>query len=523
MQLKVSDMEDMPIAKTSRATFGWVALTFLLAFAVVIFPLLSNDLPPLVDYPNHLVRTYLIADGGRSADLREFYRINWAPLPNLAMDAIVPVLLLVMPLTSAGKVFLGALLFLNAGGIVLLHRTIWRQWHIWPCLSFLLLYNRIFLWGFVNFLFGLGLAFCTAAAWAALMDRRPIVRATTCAALAMLVYFCHIAAFGILVLIVFGLEAPLMIGLLRERLWTEVGRRTSTMVAAVVPTLLVFLITWAPSAGGTGFAFESIGYKIRNLTTIFQNYNPVIDLVTMAMFFGSLSILSVTGRLKGAPVLTWWLAVFVPIYAFLPTGLLSGSTADRRLPIVISMLLVAGTSPRLLVGRFAAVVTTGFVMVFVVRMALVENVWLKADRVYRQDKAILSLIPDGAKLGVAAPWEILEDTDIPEVHVPTLAVVLRRAFVPTVFAIKVQQPLEILPPWRELADIAETDKIFAAYVSGDLPERARLADVLPKFDYIIFLHREPFQVLPDRCLSYVQGTKTFQLFKVTALAGRCPV
>ena len=50
-----------------------------------------------------------------------------------------------------------------------------------------------------------------------------------------------------------------------------------------------------------------------------------------------------------------------------------------------------------------------------------------------------------------------------------------------------------------------------------------MAAVVAKFDYLVFLHREPFRVSLDPCIRYIRGTATFQLFEVTRdKAGHCP-
>jgi len=110
---------------------------------LVTVPLFSTVLPPLFDYPNHLARLYLLTEGGNA-----FYAVRWAPLPNLAQDLIVPPLAGLMPLELASKLFLVMVFGLITGGAIWLNRVITGAWRFWSLLTFLLLYNRIFLWGF---------------------------------------------------------------------------------------------------------------------------------------------------------------------------------------------------------------------------------------------------------------------------------------------------------------------------------------------------------------------------------------
>src|SRR5690349_17501820 len=80
-------------------------LVFAALFVLAAAPVLTCDLLPLLDYSNHLARVHLLAALPRMQTLGEFYALHWAPLPNLAMDAVVPPLLRVMPLAWAGKAF----------------------------------------------------------------------------------------------------------------------------------------------------------------------------------------------------------------------------------------------------------------------------------------------------------------------------------------------------------------------------------------------------------------------------------
>ena len=97
----------LPICSTvEKIGTAWALL---LALAAV--PIFSTVLPPLADYPNHLARFYLLAQGGN-----DYYAVRWAPLPNLAGDVIVPALAQAMPLGLAAKLFLVTTFALLTGG-----------------------------------------------------------------------------------------------------------------------------------------------------------------------------------------------------------------------------------------------------------------------------------------------------------------------------------------------------------------------------------------------------------------------
>ena len=81
--------------------------------AVLLAPLFITDVPPVLDYPNHLARFVLLAAPRDDPVLGPIFMPHWAIIPNLAADVIVPPLLHLMPVHVAGRCLLGAVLLLN--------------------------------------------------------------------------------------------------------------------------------------------------------------------------------------------------------------------------------------------------------------------------------------------------------------------------------------------------------------------------------------------------------------------------
>ena len=79
--------------------------------AIVLIPLWSAEIPPLLDYHNHLARQYILADYRDSGILQNFYRIEWHASPYLAMDGIVQLFAKILTVETSGKVFLSLILF----------------------------------------------------------------------------------------------------------------------------------------------------------------------------------------------------------------------------------------------------------------------------------------------------------------------------------------------------------------------------------------------------------------------------
>jgi hypothetical protein len=469
-------------------------------------PPFSTVLPPLVDYPNHLARMRLLAEGGNA-----FYAVRWAPLPNLAEDLIVPPLARLVPLDTAGKLFLVMIFALMAGGAVWLNRVAAGGWRLWPLLAFLLLYNRILLWGFLNYLFGIGAALVGAAAWLALEGRRWWLRALSSSLVALACFFSHIAAFGFYALVILGVEIVPAWVELRARRWAMLGRRIGIAAPQfVLPAALLF--------GGPHDAVrETASYagawrKVDLLFTVFDNYNRAFDVTCFVLFLGLFGGLLWKRRLSLDLRLGCACGIVFAAYLLLPSQMYGGSGADRRLPTAVFLLLVAASEPRFPSRHIAAAIGAAAAALLIIRMAAIENVWRAADRVYTADLAGIDLLPRGIRLAVAQPEGLFHVTPIPEVHVATLAIARRDAFVPTLFAIPGQQLVTLKPTFLVLAEAAHPQILWAALIAGSAADRTHLTASLRGYDFVAFTDDRPIHVPSNRCLTPFFVRPTFQIF-----------
>jgi hypothetical protein len=484
----------------------WGAFALLMILAAV--PLFSTVLPPLFDYPNHLARMHLLGEGGNA-----FYAVHWAPLPNLAQDLIVPPLARLMPLEMASKLFLVMIFGLIAGGAVWLNRVVTGGWRLWPLLAFLLLYNRIFLWGFLNYLFGIGVALGGTALWLALERERAWVRALASSLVALVCYFSHIAAFGFYVLVILGVELSPALAEMRARRWQALCRRIVVAGAQfVIPAALFFgRYNHMPASV---ISYAGFWRKADLLFSVFDNYERTLDLACFALFIGLIGWLAWTHRLRLMPRLAWAAGVVFGAYLLLPSQMFGGSGADHRLPLPFFVLLVASSAPRFRSRRAATVIGIIATAVLVVRLVVIEHVWRQADKIYSADLIGIDALPRGAKLAVTVPPGVIHSVPIPEVHLAALAIAKREAFVPTLFADPGQQPVALNPPYAELADAAPPQRFWTAFVGEDAAELVRLLPTLEQYDYVAFTGTGSVNVPPTRCLRPFFRRPSFHIFAV---------
>ncbi|HEV2673369.1 MAG TPA: hypothetical protein VGV37_02440 [Aliidongia sp.] len=498
-----------------------MAAGFAMLLVLALLPLFSVRVPPLLDYPNHLARMHILVDAGRSVDLVRAYEIRWSLLPNLAMDAVVPVLARLVPLDVAGRAFVGLALALMAAGVVLVHRAAWRSWSLWPLAGFLLLYNRILLWGFVNYLAGLGAALIGLALWLGLADC-PRGRVAAVAVAALVAYFCHLVAFGLLALMIVGVELAALRASLAARRWRALGRDLALIIVALAAPILLWLAAWRPGPGdGGGLAWANPLRKVDLLFSVFDEYSRPFDvagfviLVLLLGFGFRRRWLAIDRRLGHA------LAVLTLAYLAMPARLLGGSGVDHRLPIMLALLLVAAIRPLGWSRRAGLAVGLGLFALFAVRLALVERAWLQADRIYRPILAAFDRLPRGVRLAVASGPDAVGAGAAPLLHLPTYAIITADAFVPTEFTYAGQQPLALTLPFARLAATAEPDDLWAGLVAGVAAKRPGALAALGEYDALAVIDRRPVPVLALPCLTTLYAMAQFRLYAVDRTPGAC--
>jgi hypothetical protein len=179
--------------------------------AVLAFPFFLVDVPPVLDYPNHLARYFVLAHPDDAA-LSQMYAPHWTILPNLGMDAIGAALLRIGDAHVHGRILLALSLFAPVIGVVAYHFAAFGRFSYWPLASGLVAYNGPFFLGFMNFLLSLGLALVGAACWIALRRRNWMLRRVLIGAVAaVLIFFCHIFGVVLFALLIGGDEV--------NRLW----------------------------------------------------------------------------------------------------------------------------------------------------------------------------------------------------------------------------------------------------------------------------------------------------------------
>jgi hypothetical protein len=454
-----------------------IAGAFLLLSILALLPIALVRLPPILDYPNHLARMHILSALPGSPALARWYQTAWAPIPNLALDVIVPWVARLMPVEIAMRLSLAAILIALAGGCVVLHRVAFARWSVFPLAGFLLLYNRMLLWGFLNYLAGLALMLWALAAWIALKKHAAWLRLLVGTLAATALYFAHLAAFGCygLALVAYEFSSSSRMDF---RAHGNGDRKIGALlaIASLVPGALLFLFS-PTSSVVTGIAYGNILRKLDLPVSIFDNYSRIFDGLTFAIALIAVVYGLIRGAIRIYPSLRWSLLLLLAAYVAVPSRLLSASGLDHRLPIAIAFLFAASTDWSQISRRGRLLATSSALVLFAARLAVVCVVWLKADKLYADLIPAFDLVPKGGALAVAAPVGSTQAGGVPLLHLPVLAAARRDAFVPTTFADPAQQPIRLTHIGEELAREASTDRLWRGIRNRDLP-------ALPGYDVL---------------------------------------
>jgi hypothetical protein len=446
-------------------TGGYGRLTLGAAFAALscaaVIPIFSVRLPAILDYPNHLARMHILAVLPGDGALARYYRAAWTGIPDLAMDAVVPPLAAIMPVETAMRIFLASVLIALAGGCWAVRRSLNGGRSLWPLSAFLLLYNRMLLWGFLNYLAGVALALWALAGWIAIEHKPTWARIAVGIVLATIVYLAHLAAFGCYAIAILAFSATPASG---GPFSLRSGLRAAWPAAiSLTPAAALFL--QSPTSGASvGLGYGNLLRKLDLPVSIFDNYNRAFDGATFAVVFVGVLVGLARGAIAVHPRLRWSLIALIAAFFALPSRMLTAAGLDHRLPVAIAFVFTGAADWGVIRPRIRRTITAALLLLFVVRLGVVETVWVRADRDYATLFPAFATIPFGGTLAVAAPAEAVRAGGVPLLHFPTLATIGRDAFVATLFADPSQQPLaftelgatlqsEINPAalWRELA------------------------------------------------------------------------
>lgn len=437
---------------------------FIFVIIVSLIPLLVTPVLPLTDFYAHIARYYILANLEESLSLQQHYEAAWRLLPNLGLDILgVGILKLTPPLVAA-KLIAALVIAAPFMGILYLSYVLHgRVASLTIILAGLAAYNHILIWGFSNFLLGLGVLLGGLGYWISAQDRpRRQLGITIC--LGVTLFFIHGLAFALWGFLLGAVELSLAMRAGDLRLNSLARRAGRLTLIAVGPVLLFLQTNTIKSEGGaTGSLVnlmahadkgtlwarlgEELQQRIDGTLRVVESTWRTADWGIGALLWCLLAIGLLTGvwRLDRR----FWLPVIlcVALVGLTPPNLFGVGHLSERIPLLLLTLFAAGlsVSPGTRTSLQRLVFAT-LVMLFLARNLLLTIGWYQGGKIYTSYLDALEHYDTG-QLGAAA---YLEDAKDPQFFRPncrplSFLLLYNGTAVPT-FANPTQQPMNIIGP-----------------------------------------------------------------------------
>jgi hypothetical protein len=554
-RLEPSACGDLPASSAAESRRAAAAVG--LALLALLGPVLVGAVPPLTDYPNHLARLWLEGGGGAIAPMSSMYRVTWDAVTNIGIDLFAVLAVPLLGYEAVGRILVGAAALLPAAGGVALWRVLHGRFHWWQIAFALLAWNIGLVMGFLNFEIGLGLALLAAAADPALGRRGAVLRAIARMALAGLLLLVHLFALVFYAALLIGIA----LGPELRPLLAPAGRRRAIRsilpigAALAVPAAIMLLC--APSLPGrqtgadlssawsdfeTGFA-ELRAFPVEKIelaligVRAYVNWLDTLTLAAIEMAIVASLIMRRLGAHAGMGLAAG--ALFACYFVF--PGFLAGTAwIDRRFALMALLALAAALRPDL-PPRVAPAFAACFLALSLGRTGVVGCIWRDRQADVASVSRALESAPPGAAIlpldrpvePAQAPWGRHTTLGEPTYrHLVALALPLRHAFAPTLFAARGKQPVRILAPWDE---IAEPDGGLVANVEA-LTDSQRFARAVrfaaylklwrERFDYALLLDADVAEARPfvaPEGMTLVRDEGFARLYRIAAPGARAGI
>lgn len=471
----------MGVGIKQRAGLWTVGALFAVA-GVLAIPLWIAPMPAMPDYPAHLASFYLLTGGAKSPLLAQFYRVHWTFVPNLAGEILVPALASWLGLGTATAIFLCVGLVAWVLGAGAIHWALYRRMGIAPLFAGFFSYNANFMWGFFNYCFATGLALVAFAGWIRFARGTSLWRLAAFALALLAIYFCHVFAAALLLLLIgcheIG-ERPLP--------WFHRLRRAALVASIAVPAVFAFVLL-RPGGGNESIKFNLLDTVLDRVGAPVQSAfdQPAWLLLAALTVFWLYGVW--TGKIRVHPRMKLALTVLFLAAIFAPEWALGGWGVDLRLPAVVGALAFAAAEFRF-ENRTQAALAAVALLVAGWNAATLSGNWLYYDRRFAEFRSAARAIEPGSKIVTVLDGDSIGlASDQPYWHMAEYAVIDRQAFTPLLFTTPGQHVIRLQTAVAAIAassaqqgsppDISELDDLAAGNAQDD-------KDIREVFPYLI--------------------------------------
>ncbi len=180
-----------------RCRVTWRVASFAIGCVILLVPIWIVRYPPLLDYPNHLASSFVLA---HLHDLRfrfsELYEANWALSPYVAKDATLVMLQRLVSVDAAGRVLLSICVLALPLSVWFFMRQGQAEGNAAVPWAFVLTYNIFFLFGFLEYCLSIAGCFAVLGLWLQYLHRPTTLRWVGLLVAVVALYSVHLFGFA---------------------------------------------------------------------------------------------------------------------------------------------------------------------------------------------------------------------------------------------------------------------------------------------------------------------------------------
>jgi len=430
-------------------------------------PLVFVSFPPLMDYPFHLARMFILSHLNHAGVAGEVYEFNTYMLPNIGIDLIGLLLAKVMSPELTGLTFVFLIFVLLISGTAFLSYAIYKKVSLGNLLiASILCYNWILFLGFLNYLFGIGVLLWYAGLWKMMQNLPAWKRVILGNLLSITLFFTHLIAFGIFALVLTGLELGRWID------FKKIGVRPLLKDWFVLPAVFIIpvaiYIGISPTSGdlGSALSFQPTTQKFINFFRTFTGGNIILDVATGVLVLVAAVVFARRLKISVDRQFACAIVVLFLAYICLPVGTSAGWYLDDRIPLALSFL-VAGSIRFHFFNKRSQQIFTGIIAsLLLIRIAITAMDWNQYQNVYHpllntfrvvETASILFVVEE--KNDSSRYEEYYGMWRPPTRHMGELAVITGKVFAPSVFAHPELQPIIMKEKYKYISDFQKNDPI----------------------------------------------------------------
>jgi hypothetical protein len=472
-----------------------------LAFLIALLPAAVATWPPLMDFPNHLARIWLLAGGAYVPPLSEIYQVDYAKAyGNLGLDLAAAALVRALPVAQVGQILAGLMTVGPALGGLALNFRLTGRLHAGQLALLAVAWSTTAIAGFIGFQVSLA----AALALAAIRPKRALLFDVLACALLLSLHPLGVSFYVLIgAALSFGAE---------WRIASRIGavaRATARLAAAAAVPILARRLLLAPVPGASGEGpvwgdVHNIVDPVHILTILFSpvlSYDLAADLMAALPVAALIALALGRGWLRLHAGLELAAAALWIVSPVLPDAYGDGSWLAHRFPLQAALLFGAALRPGV-EARARVKLAYALGLVVAGRAVWMASVWMSQQSDVADLAAALESVAPGASV-ITLQQEPRDWRQAPtgrfmigspngmratRRHMAGFVVVTRQAFVPTLFAVPGQHPLGLAPGWRLPAVTASA--IPYPRQLGEISSSDPYLEDWRGFDYVLVLNAD---------------------------------